>query len=491
MQEKLSDQEKVRLSKLEELQKNNLNPYEVVKVERTHNSQTFKLQYEKYNKEELHNNKDKIILAGRVVGIRHTFILIQDFFGKIQLYLNKNNQPDLFEYFNNYLDLGDIVSAIGTPMKTNTNELTLNITSLKIISKSLKTPPEKFHGLTDEEDRARKRYLDLTYNSKSMETFLMRSKIVRLMREYLDSVDFYEVETPILQSILGGANARPFITHHNTLKRDFYLRIATEIPLKKLIVGGFDKVYEIGRIFRNEGMDSTHNPEFTSMELYMAYEDMVAVMNITEDIIHFISNKLNINQITFNDKTIDISKPFKKISMVDLIKEHTGIDFNNVTSDEEAIEIAKKHNVHFENHQNTYGHIVNLFFEEFCESKLIEPTFVTTYPVDVSPLAKLDYSNKRFTERFELFIFGKEFANGYSELNDPIDQKQRFENQVLEKQKGNDEAVEIDYEFLEALEYALPPTGGLGIGVDRLVMLFTQNVSIRDVLLFPHMRDSK
>ncbi|WP_033160088.1 lysine--tRNA ligase [Mycoplasmoides alvi] len=491
MKEKLSDQEKIRLSKLNELQKNNCNPYEITKVERTHDSKTFKEQYSQFSKVDLESSKDTIVLAGRVVGIRHTFILIQDFFGKIQLYINKKDHFNLFEYFDKYLDLGDIVYAIGHPMKTNTNELTLNLIELKIISKSLKTPPEKFHGLTNEEDRARKRYLDLLYNSKSMETFLTRSKIIRLMREYLDSIGFFEVETPVLQATLGGANARPFVTHHNTLKKDFYLRIATEIPLKKLIVGGFEKIYEIGRIFRNEGMDSTHNPEFTSMELYLAYGDMISVLNITENVIRFIANKLNRLHIKINDQTIDLSKPFKRVKMVDLIKEYTGIDFSKIHSDEEAIAIANKYSINFEKHQATYGHIVSLFFEKFCEDKLIEPTFVIGHPVDVSPLAKLDYSDKRFTERFELFIFGKEFANAYSELNDPIDQKQRFENQIIERDKGNHEAIDVDYEFLEALEYALPPTGGLGIGIDRLVMLLTESSSIRDVLLFPHMRDSK
>lgn len=491
MQEKLSDQEEVRLAKLNKLQKNNCNPYEITKVNRTHTSKSFKEQYDHFSKSDLQLNKDEIVLAGRVVNIRHTFILIQDFFGKVQLYINKKEHLDLFEYFNEYLDLGDIVFGVGFPMKTNTNELTLNLTQLKIISKSLKTPPEKFHGLTNEEDRARKRYLDLIYNQKSMETFLLRSKIIRLMREYLDGIGFFEVETPVLQATLGGANARPFITHHNTLKKDFYLRIATEIPLKKLIVGGFEKIYEIGRIFRNEGMDSTHNPEFTSIELYLAYGDMISVLNITENVIRYIAEKLNRLQITNNNQTIDLSKPFRRVQMIDLIKEHTGIDFSIVSSDEEAIALAKKHSVNFESHQATYGHIVSLFFERFCEDKLIEPTFVIGHPVDVSPLAKLNYSDKRFTERFELFIFGKEFANAYSELNDPVDQKRRFESQLLERKKGNDEAVDIDYEFLEALEYGLPPTGGLGIGIDRLVMLLTNNSSIRDVLLFPHMRDIK
>ncbi|WP_036499063.1 lysine--tRNA ligase [[Mycoplasma] testudinis] len=489
--QKLNDQEQVRLSKLEALQKQKMNPYEITKVNRTHTTATFKKEFESGTKESLHECTTKVVLAGRIVGIRRTFMVLHDFFGRIQLYLNKNNHPEVFQYFNDYLDLGDVVHVEGTPMKTNTGELTLNVNKLVIVSKSLKTPPEKFHGIVDEEDRARKRYLDLVYNESSMEAFKLRTRIISLMRSYLDEQGFYEVETPVLQPILGGANAKPFITKYNALKQNFYLRIATEIPLKKLIVGGFEKVYEIGRIFRNEGMDATHNPEFTSIELYVAYGNMQTVMDITENVIRFIAQKINKLQITAHDKVIDLSKPFKKASMVDLIKEATGIDFKKVKDTNEAIALAKKHNVEFEKHQESYGHIVSLFFEKFCEDKLFEPTFVTGHPVDVSPLSKLDYSDPRFTERFELFINGKEFANAFSELNDPIDQRNRFEAQVLEKQKGNSEAVEVDYDFLEALEYALPPTGGLGIGIDRLVMLFCEKSSIRDVLLFPQMKSLK
>lgn len=491
MDQKLNDQEQVRFNKLKALQKINKNPYEVTKIDRTHNSLTFKKEFDHFAKEELNNLTTQIVLAGRIVGIRRTFMILQDFFGRTQLYLNKTKQPEIFDYFDNFLDLGDIVHVEGNPMKTNTNELTLNVNKLIIVSKSLKTPPEKYHGITDVEERARKRYLDLVYNQESMEVFKLRTRIISLIRTYLDLQDFYEVETPVLQPILGGANAKPFITKYNVLKQDFYLRVATEIALKKLIVGGFEKVYEIGRIFRNEGMDSTHNPEFTSIELYIAYGNIQTVMELTESLIKFIAQKINKQQITIKNQVIDLQKPFKEISMVELIKEATGIDFKTVTNDEQAIAIAKKHQIHFENHQASYGHIINLFFEKYCEDQLIQPTFVVEYPVEVSPLSKLNYQDTRFTERFELFINGKEFANAFSELNDPIDQRQRFEAQIREKQQGNNEAVEIDDDFLESLEYGLPPTGGLGIGIDRLVMLFCEKNSIRDVLLFPQMKSLK
>ena len=324
-----------------------------------------------------------------------------------------------------------------------------------------------------------------------MKTFVDRVKIVKLIRNFMDGNDYLEVETPVLHPILGGANARPFITYHNTLDRNFYLRIATELPLKKLIVGGFDRVYEIGRIFRNEGMDSTHNPEFTSMEVYAAYENMEYMMKLTEDLFKYVAKALNRPVVTLGGTDIHITKEFKRIHMVDFIKEETGVDFWKINSDDEAQKIAKKHNVKFEKHQSTVGHIINLFFEEFCEKKCIQPTFVYGHPIDVSPLAKKDYANPGFTKRFELFINTKEYANAFSELNDPIDQYERFEAQVKEKSLGNDEAVEMDMDFIEALEYGLPPTAGLGIGIDRLVMLFTEKSTIRDVLLFPHMRDKK
>ncbi|QZX49210.1 lysine--tRNA ligase [Mycoplasma sp. E35C] len=491
MSRKLNDQELVRLDKLNRLIESNQNPYEVTKVDNTHNSKTFKEEFEKYSKEELSSLKLKqpITVSGRVMGIRRTFILIQDFYSEFQLYINKNNQPDVFKYFQEYLDLGDIVTATGRPMKTNTNELSLDIDSLKIISKSLRIPPEKFHGIADEEIRSRKRYLDLIHNEESRKRFVYRSRIITAMRQFFNEKGFLEVETPFLHAQVGGAAAKPFITHYNALDRDYYLRIAPELPLKKVIVGGFDKIFEIGKCFRNEGMDSTHNPEFTSMETYVAYADYVYMMELTESIIKYVAKAVDVSSTTFNDQTVDWTKPFHRIKMTDLIKKHTGIDFTQVKTLDEALKLANEHKVHVKEHEKTIGHITSLFFEEFCEKKLIEPTFVTHHPVEISPLSKLDYSDTRYTERFELFVFGRELANAFSELNDPIDQRQRFEKQLEEKQKGNDEASEMDEDFLEALENGLPPTGGLGIGIDRLVMMLTGTASIRDILIFPHLRE--
>lgn len=488
MERKFSDQEQIRREKLKILQSQNQNPYEVEKVSRTMNLGEFKNKYKNLKEAK----KDKVKLAGRVVALRQTFGVIRDFYADVQFYLNKNNvKPSLLEYFNKMVDLGDIVEIIGNPFRTKKGELTLNIKSIKIVSKALKPLPEKWHGLTDEELRARHRYVDLIINQDSKQTFLTRILILKLIREYMDGLNYLEVETPILHPIAGGANARPFITHHNTLDRNFYLRIATELPLKKLIVGGFDKIYEIGRVFRNEGMDATHNPEFTSMEVYAAYEDMESMMKLTENLFKYISKKLKMPVIEIGENKIDLTKKFRRIHMVDFIKEETGVNFWEVKTDKEAQQLAKKHKVEFEKHQKSKGHIINLFFEEFCEKKCIQPTFVYGHPVEVSPLSKKDYSNPEYTKRFELFINTKEYANAFAELNDPIDQYERFEEQVNEKNLGNDEATEMDMDFIEALEYGLPPTGGLGVGIDRLVMLFTKRTTIRDVLLFPHMKDKK
>lgn len=491
MSKKLNDQELVRLDKLNHLIESKQNPYEVTKVANTHNTKNLKEKYDQFSKEQLAEMQlDKpITVSGRVILIRRTFILIQDFHSELQLYINKNKQPDLFKYFNDYLDLGDIVCATGKPMKTNTNELSLDLESLKIISKSLRVPPEKFHGIADEEIRSRKRYLDLVYNKESKERFVYRSKIIATMRQYFNENGFLEVETPFLHAQIGGAAAKPFVTRYNALDRDYYLRIAPELPLKKLIVGSFEKIYEIGKCFRNEGMDSTHNPEFTSVETYVAYVDYIYMMELTEALIKYIAKAIGISHTNIKNETVDWNKPFKRIKMTELVKQETGIDFTQVKKLDEALDLAKKHKIHVKEHEKTIGHIINLFFEEFCEKKLVEPTFVTHHPVEISPLSKLDYSDPRYTERFELFAFGKELANGFSELNDPIDQRQRFEKQLEEKQKGNDEASELDEDFLEALENGLPPTGGLGIGVDRLVMMLTGTTSIRDILFFPHVRE--
>lgn len=490
MERKFNDQELIRREKLKHLQESNQDPYQIQGFKRTHNTKTFKEEFENFSKDELHNSNEKIAIAGRVMAIRQTFGVIKDFFGRLQFYINKKEiDPIKFEQFQKLLDIGDIITIIGTPMKTNTGEITVKVKDFTIVSKALKPLPEKFHGLQDEETRARQRYVDLIMNEESMQTFVMRSKIIQALRSYMNSIDFIEVETPVLHGILGGAAARPFITHHNALNRPFYLRIATELPLKKLVVGGFEKVYEIGRIFRNEGMDATHNPEFTTMEAYAAYFNMEDVMELVENIIRNIAIKVDKTQVLYKGINIDFNKPFKRVHMVEIIKEVTGIDFNKITSNEEAIKLAKEKNIELLPHQKNKGHIINLFFEEFCEDKCQQPTFVYGHPIEVSPLSKKDYKNPQYTNRFELFINGKEYANAFAELNDPIDQYERFKSQLKEKDLGNDEANEMDMDFVEALEYGLPPTGGLGIGIDRLVMLFTNSETIRDVLLFPHMRE--
>ncbi len=483
---KLNDQEIIRRNKLKELQKENKNPFVVEYVKRTCSIDDFC----KANKNIKKHGIKKYTLAGRVLAIRQTFGKIVDFSGEVQFYINKNKISEkIFTYFKQYLDIGDIVEIIGTPFKTKKGELTLDIQKIRIVSKALKPLPEKWHGLQDEELRARQRYVDLIMNNDSMETFKIRSLILRYLRNYYDDLGYFEVETPILTPKLGGAAAKPFITHHNTLKRDYFLRIAPELPLKKLIVGGFDKVYEIGRLFRNEGMDSTHNPEFTSIEGYTAYASMEDVMKIVENTFKFLAKKLKKETLVIDGVEIHITKKFKVIHMVDFVKEITKVDFNEIKTLNAALKIAKEKNIKVEKHQKTIGHILNLFFEEFCEKTCIQPTFVWGHPIEISPLAKKDYSREGYTRRFELFINKKEYANAFAELNDPIDQLERFEEQVKEKELGNDEANEVDMDFVEALEYGLPPTGGFGIGIDRLVMLFSEKTSIRDVLLFPHMKE--
>ncbi len=490
MDRKFTEQELNRRATLLELQKNNQNPFACEKVNRTCTLHEFNDKYNNYSKEELHNQKwAPITLVGRVMNIRQTFGVIKDFSGTAQFYLNKKVlAPDVFNKFKQ-IDIGDIVEFIGTPMKTNTDLITLDVNDLKIVSKSLKVLPEKYHGLVDEEIRARNRYVDLIVNDESMQTFIKRSIIIKAIREYMDSLGYFEVETPVLNPILGGAAARPFTTHHNALNREYYLRIATELPLKKCIVGGFEKVYEIGRIFRNEGMDATHNPEFTSIETYEAYADIDDMADMIEGMIKFCAKKVHKDVVNYRGFTIDLTKPFKRVQMVDLINETTGVNFYDVKSDEQAVQIAKQHNIHLEKHQMKYGHVINAFFETYCEDKLVEPTFVFGHPIEISPFAKKNYQDPRFTRRFELFIGQKEFSNAFSELNDPIDQLERFEEQLKERALGNEEANEIDMDYINALEYGLPPTGGTGVGVDRLVMLLTEKNTIRDVLLFPHMKD--
>ena len=439
-----------------------------------------------------------VSIAGRIMFIRKmgkaSFFSIQDLKGKQQVYISINDlgeeKYDLFKM----ADVGDIVGVKGKVMLTRTGEPTVKCLEYTHLTKALRPLPEKFHGLTDKEERYRRRYVDLIMNEDAKKVAIARPRIIRAIQEYCDNLGFIEVETPVLQAIQGGATARPFITHHNTLDKEFYLRIATELPLKRLIVGGLEKVYEIGRLFRNEGMDLTHNPEFTTIELYEAYGDLSSMMRITEGMVRHAAEKVTgktefLNIFNPEGEKIDISKPFRVTTMCEMIKEETGVDFKgNHYSLEEAIEIANKHGVEVEKHY-TIGHIINGFFEKFCEEKLIQPTFLCGHPVEISPLTKKDPEDPRFVQRFELFIGGHEFANAYTELNDPIDQKQRFVDQLKERDAGNEEANEMDVDFVESLEYGMAPCGGVGMGIDRLVMFLTEQTSIREVLLFPHMKD--
>lgn len=494
MREEFTEQEIIRREKLEKLKAMGRDPYfSTFNEETTING--LKEKYDSKTKEELNDNHtDDYSLAGRTMMVRDQgkamFIAIKANGESFQFYVRQDSVSEEDWSVAQLLDMGDIVSATGRIMKTNTGELTLRATSFNILTKALRPLPEKFHGLTDVEEKNRRRYVDLIMNDDSRKTFLDRTKIVSSIRTLLDSRSFVEVETPVLQATLGGAAAAPFTTHHNALDMEFKLRIATELPLKRLVIGGVDKVYEIGRLFRNEGISIKHNPEFTSIEIYEAYADANKMMEITEDIVSNASMVVNgTTEIEYQGKKISVSKPFKSIEMIDLINEVTGVDFNTITDIEEAKKLAKEHSVEIKKHYNTIGYIINEFFEEKCEDKILQPTFVTGYPVEVSPLSKRRKGAEHLTDRFELFIDGREYANGYSELNDADDQYGRFLEQLRESKQGNDEATEMDIDFIEALEYGLPPTGGLGIGIDRLVMLLTDSASIRDVILFPHQRN--
>lgn len=489
----LTDQEIVRRKKMEELRAKGIDPFGQ-KFTRTTNSREIHTEYKDHTKEDLEALNLQVSVAGRIMTKRSKgkagFMHLQDRDGQIQIYVRQDQlTADEFEIFDKG-DLGDIVGIDGVLIRTNMGELTVKATKYTHLTKALKPLPEKFHGLQDKEEARRRRYLDLITNDESRRIAFLRPKIIRAFQKFFDGRGFIEVETPILQPILGGANARPFVTHHNALDMDFYLRIATELPLKRLIVGDMEAVYEIGRLFRNEGMDSTHNPEFTTIEAYLAYSDMEGMMDLIEDCFKFIATDvLGTTLITYQNNEIDLGKPFRRVHMVEAIKEQTGIDFFKITDLDEAIKLAKEHNISLSLHEKAYGHIVNLFFEKYVEETLIQPTFIYGHPLEISPLAKKNINDPRFTDRFELFINKKEYANAFSELNDPIDQRQRFENQLKEKSLGNDEATEMDYDYVEALEYGMPPTGGLGIGIDRTIMLLTGTDSIRDVLLFPHMRN--
>lgn len=485
MERKFTELEQVRRDKVKELQNNKILPWGR-DVEHTHNSRTLEEEFSKYSKEELETKDAQASVVGRIMTKRGPFIIGKDSKGPIQGYVPKDIEGDS-KLVNDQLDLGDIVKMEGTVMKTGTGTLSIRIKKLILLSKSLKPLPEKFHGLKDVEERYRRRYVDLLMNEDVKEVFWTRTKIITLIREYFDNQEYMEVETPVLHPILGGASARPFETHHNALDMPFYLRIATELPLKKLLVGGIDRVYEIGRIFRNEGIDTTHNPEFTSIEFYEAYSNNEGMMKRTEEVISFIADKLGKKEIEYNGNTISLKTPFKRLNMVDAVSEATGKDFKEISFDE-AKEVAKKHNIEIPSYYKV-GHIINDLFEELIEHTIVQPTFVYGHPVEVSPLAAINLEDPRFTDRAELFIDGREYANMFTELNDPIDQLERFEHQFSEKEAGNDEASEIDMEFIDALEYGMPPAGGCGIGIDRLVMLFTGKESIREVLIFPHLRN--
>ena len=483
-----NDQMQIRIDRVKALQLEGKDPFEITVAEQTHHSDEIKANFASLENQ-------TVTIAGRIMTWRDmgkaNFIDVQDRNGRIQAYVRMNDVgEEVFKEFKTW-DIGDIVEIKGFVFKTRTEEISVHAQKIRLLSKSLRPLPEKYHGLTDTDTRYRKRYLDMIVNPDVKDTFIKRSAIIKSIRKYLDNLGFIEVETPILNLIPGGASARPFITHHNTLDMDMYLRIATELYLKRLIVGGMERVYEIGRNFRNEGMDVKHNPEFTCIELYQAFTDYHGMMDISEALIRNAANEVcggNLH-ITFNGTEVDLESPFRRLTMVEAVKEYTGIDFAEFMSDnEKAIAIAKEKDIEIENGKATWGDILNSFFEEFVEANLTQPTFIMDYPVEVSPLTKRKPDCPVLTERFELFIMGSEYGNAYSELNDPIDQMGRFEAQMKLREAGDDEANMIDHDFVTALEYGMPPTGGLGIGIDRLVMLLTDSYSIRDVLLFPTMK---
>nr|WP_097677935.1 lysine--tRNA ligase [Bacillus massilionigeriensis] len=489
--EELNDLLMVRREKLNTLREKGLDPFGK-RFERTNLAQELFDQFGELDNEVLEEKNVSVAIAGRVMTKRGKgkagFAHIQDLSGQIQIYVRKDAVgDDQYEIFNE-VDLGDIVGIKGTVFRTKVGELSIKVHEFILLTKSLRPLPDKFHGLKDVEQRYRQRYLDLIMSQESKKTFITRSKIIQSMRRYLDNHGYLEVETPMMHSIAGGASARPFITHHNALDMQLYMRIAIELHLKRLIVGGLEKVYEIGRVFRNEGVSTRHNPEFTMIELYEAYADFRDIMSLTENLIaHIAQEVLGTTKIQYGEYEVELKPEWKRLHMVDAIKEYTGVDFWKEMTTEEARQLAKEHNIEI-NDNMQYGHIVNEFFEQRVEEKLIQPTFIYGHPVDVSPLAKKNDEDPRFTDRFELFIVAREHANAFTELNDPIDQKERFEAQLKEREQGNDEAHMMDNDYIEALEYGLPPTGGLGIGIDRLVMLLTNSPSIRDVLLFPLMR---
>jgi len=492
MERVFSEQEQIRRQKAEKLREMGLDPFGS-RFDKTDYARDLKEKYMSLEHDDFEKEDIMACVSGRIMFIRKmgkaSFFTIQDKTDKIQIYISINDvSEDEYNLFK-MADIGDIVGVSGKVMKTNSGELTIKCLKYTHLVKALKPLPEKFHGLTDIEERYRRRYVDLIMNEDSKRVAFLRPRIIRCIQNYMDSLGFCEVETPILSTLLTGASARPFITHHNTQNLDMYLRIALELPLKRLLVGGMEAVYEIGRVFRNEGMDTKHNPEFTLMEAYLAYSNLEGMMDMTEGMFQTIAKKV-FNRMIFNfdGHEINLEGPWKRVSMTDAILEKTGIDFVKVTTLEEAEKLAKEHNIELESHEHQYGHIVNKFFEKYVEETLIQPTFLYGHPIEISPLTKKNPKDPRFVDRFELFIAGKEFANAYTELNDPIDQLERFEAQIKEKDLGNEEANDIDMDFVEALEYGMPPAGGIGYGIDRLCMLFTESESIRDVLLFPTMK---
>jgi lysyl-tRNA synthetase, class II len=490
-QEELNDQFLVRREKMNQLREDGIDPFGK-RFERTNLAMEIIEEYNDLEKEELEAKNISVTLAGRIMTKRGKgkagFAHIQDLSGQVQIYVRKDAVgEERYKVFTS-ADLGDIVGVTGVVFRTQTGELSIKVKDFVFLTKALRPLPDKFHGLKDVEQRYRQRYLDLIMSQESKETFITRSKIIQSMRRYLDDHGYLEVETPMMHAIAGGAAARPFITHHNALDMPLFMRIAIELHLKRLIVGGLEKVYEIGRVFRNEGVSTRHNPEFTMIELYEAYADFRDIMSLTENLVaHIAQEVLGTTQIKYGEYDVDLQPEWKRLHMVDAIKEYTGVDFWKEMRVEEARQLAKENGVEITEHMQ-YGHIVNEFFEQKVEEKLIQPTFIYGHPVEISPLAKKNEEDPRFTDRFELFIVAREHANAFTELNDPIDQRERFEAQLKEREQGNDEAHMMDEDFVEALEYGMPPTGGLGIGIDRLVMLLTNSPSIRDVLLFPLMR---
>jgi lysyl-tRNA synthetase class 2 len=479
---------KIRRDKLAGLQEKGKNPFELTKFSVDCHSNEIIDGFEELEGKE-------VIVAGRIMTKRvmgkASFCHIADRNGQIQSYVRKDaiGEEDYAEF--KHYDLGDIVGIKGEVFRTQKGEISIKAHEVTLLSKSLQILPEKYHGLKDTDTRYRQRYLDLIVNPEVKDTFITRSKIIKEIRNVLDNRGYLEVETPVLNTISGGASARPFITHHNALDMELYMRIALELPLKRLIVGGFERVYEIGRVFRNEGLSVRHNPEFTLLELYEAYTDYHGMMDLTEELIRTVADKvLGTTTVTYDEVEIDLGKPFARLSMLEAVKKYANVDFDEIDTDEQAKELAKKHNIEFEKHHKK-GDILNLFFEEYVEEHLVQPTFIIDHPVEISPLAKRKPEKPDYTERFELFITKREFANAFSELNDPIDQRQRFERQEELRAAGDEEASMIDEDFLTALEYGMPPTGGLGIGIDRLVMLLTDSYSIRDVLLFPTMKNKE